>query len=175
MKYLMFILFASLTTLAKSQAHLIATIEYKDTTYTIKTSDAKVALNFRTGTLQLSAYLNSFSCSVKAVNNYLDSIGGKFLYNANINQDEFKFIQEENQEQLMPLQGIVLLNNREKGVIGNYKLFKLNNSREDEEKNIRITLLFDIEPEDFNITNQLPLLVKPIRFELVEALIVRMD
>lgn len=175
MRYLILALFAVCSTLAKSQSTLVATVEFKDTVYTIKSTEAKASLNFRTGVLQITASLASFNCAVPAINKYLDSVGGTLLYNANINQDEFKFIQEENQEQLMPLQGIVLLNNSEKGIVGNYKLFKLNNSREDEENNIRITLLFDIVPDDFKITNVLPALIKPIRFELVEAVITRMD
>src|SRR6186713_3324562 len=157
-------------TVVKCKVRFIA--EVNDTNYMFSSTEGTLSLNSRTGDLNFSIPLKAIDSDMDTLDNYLETRDESLTFTSTITTSIFDIVnKDENRDTYFPTNGQLFLNNITKGVRGQFSAFKQNNEREELTNNLRMSLVFDIDPTDFNLSKYLPQLKEPVKVEIAESFV----
>jgi hypothetical protein len=138
----------------------------------LKSSQSYLTFNSKSGELQLKFDLRSLDGEPDTLDTYFDSRNEFLVFSGKLTGNLFEVLnQQENSSSNFPITGLLTLNQITDDVSGNYSLLKINNERDEELKNLRLSLSLSFSPKDFGLPKILPKLVNPISLQINEAMI----
>jgi polyisoprenoid-binding protein YceI len=141
----------------------------RDSVYELTSDQGYITFNYESGKFNLTLPINSLYSPLDTIAAFIKTSNGYLTYKGTTNVNSFDLTNTQmNTNKYFPMEGLLSLNGITKGIISQYALSKLNDGRDNTDRQMRITLMMNINPIDFGITKQFPNVNKLIRVEIIE-------
>jgi hypothetical protein len=138
----------------------------------IRSKEAYLFLNSRSGDITLKVDLNSFDSELDTIDYYLSTRNDQLIFTGHLEDNIFDFLNnQENSGKNYPMEGVLTLNNINNNIDAQYNVLKINNERDDLLRNVRVSLFGNFKSNSFKLRSVFPLLTGDITFQVNEAVV----
>lgn len=135
---------------------ILSAVKTDSSTITANTTEAWLEINPQTSEVLFKVKLGSFKSNDATLNNELEEHNQKVTFNGNLGIDAYRFLNEMNADESLPITGYIKLNGKKHAVMANYSVFKQHIYTGDPIYRPLFTMQLVIKLSDYEIAEYFP-------------------